>query len=124
MLRPGRLDKLLYVELPIASERAEILHTLCRSTPLAEDVHLEAIATDPRCEGFSGADLASLVREAGVAALRSTLYAKGTLQPMCSDSNDEQDTTTATSTRRLYINHDHFETAFSKVTPSVTKQVR
>ncbi|RKP26560.1 ribosome biogenesis ATPase RIX7 [Syncephalis pseudoplumigaleata] len=121
MLRPGRLDKLLYVELPVASERTEILRTLCRSTPLADDVRLETIAADPRCEGFSGADLASLVREAGVAALRSTLYAHGTLQPIDGrkkgGSGEGEDVATPAS--RLYISHSHFETAFGKVSPSL-----
>ncbi|KAG9306558.1 hypothetical protein G9A89_004755 [Geosiphon pyriformis] len=74
MLRPGRLDKLLYVELPTPSERYEILKTLTKKTPLAPDVDLKEIAENPLCEGFSGADLASLIREAAIAALRSTLY--------------------------------------------------
>ncbi|KAJ2793244.1 Ribosome biogenesis ATPase rix7, partial [Coemansia guatemalensis] len=38
MLRPGRLDKLLYVELPTSAERADILRTLSKKTPLAADV--------------------------------------------------------------------------------------
>jgi ribosome biogenesis ATPase len=109
MLRPGRLDKLLYVELPNASERYDILRTLARNTPLANDVSLERIAHDERCQGFSGADLASLLREAGVAALRQTLYANNTLNH--SAHVDE-----------LVIRAEHFETAFSKVTPSVTPQ--
>lgn len=52
MLRPGRLDKLLYVELPTAAERLDILKKLTKKTPLAENVVLEDIANDPRCEGF------------------------------------------------------------------------
>ena len=116
MLRPGRLDKLLYVELPVASERHEIMSTLCRHTPLAEEVSLEAVAADARCEGFSGADLASLIREAGVAALRSTLYANGTMQPV--PSYDSMSTVP-----RLSVKREHFEMAFRKVAPSVTKQV-
>ncbi|KAI9594932.1 P-loop containing nucleoside triphosphate hydrolase protein [Syncephalis fuscata] len=119
MLRPGRLDKLLYVELPVASERSEILRTLCRDTPLSNNVSLEHIAADIRCEGFSGADLASLVREAGVAALRSTLYAHGTLQPMTPTGDHA---TSTTSPIRIKVCGEHFEMAFRKVTPSVTKQ--
>ena len=52
MLRPGRLDKLLYVELPTASERYEILNTLAVQTPLADDVDLRRIAEDARCDNF------------------------------------------------------------------------
>jgi SpoVK/Ycf46/Vps4 family AAA+-type ATPase len=46
MLRPGRLDKLLYVPLPTESDRLEILKTACRKVPLAEDVDLTLIAKD------------------------------------------------------------------------------
>jgi len=70
MLRPGRLDKLLYVPLPPAEARADILRAASRKTPLAPDVSLDEIGRDPRCNGFSGADLAALVREAAVGALR------------------------------------------------------
>ena len=46
MLRPGRLDKLLYVPLPTKEDRFSILKTVCRSIPLAEDVDLKRIAVD------------------------------------------------------------------------------
>lgn len=76
MLRPGRLDKTLYIELPSADERFEILKTLTRAngTPLAQDVDLHAIACDDRCRNFSGADLSLLVREAGVFALKKKFF--------------------------------------------------
>ena len=73
MLRPGRLDKLLYVPLPPPDGRAAILKTLTRRTPLTPGLDVAAIAASARCEGFSGADLASLVREACVAALKGNL---------------------------------------------------
>jgi ribosome biogenesis ATPase len=74
MLRPGRLDKALYVDLPNQAERYSILNTLTRKTPLDSTVDLRIIAADERCDGMSGADLASLVREASVSALRSKFY--------------------------------------------------
>ena len=70
MLRPGRLDKTLYVDLPNASERYEILKTLTRQVPLHPDVSLTEVSEWEGCEGMSGADLAGVVREAGVDALR------------------------------------------------------
>jgi ribosome biogenesis ATPase len=51
MLRPGRLDKLLYVPLPTAKNRADIIGTLTRKTPLAPDVDVQAIAASDACEG-------------------------------------------------------------------------
>jgi ribosome biogenesis ATPase len=69
MLRPGRLETLLYVELPKPNERVDILRSLIRQRGvISED--LAAIASDPSCDNFSGADLESLVRKAGQHALR------------------------------------------------------
>mmetsp|Transcript_17259 Transcript_17259/g.40249 ORF Transcript_17259/g.40249 Transcript_17259/m.40249 type:complete len:336 (+) Transcript_17259:2-1009(+) len=73
MLRPGRLDKLLYVGLPKPDEREAILRTVAKKIPLGPDVDLKAVARDARLEGFSGADLASLIREAAMSAMRDVL---------------------------------------------------
>lgn len=70
MLRPGRLDKLLYVKLPSAPERASILRKHLRRTPLSSEVDVVALSNDPRGEGYSGADIAALCREATLQALR------------------------------------------------------
>ncbi|KAI9481670.1 MAG: P-loop containing nucleoside triphosphate hydrolase protein [Benjaminiella poitrasii] len=110
MLRPGRLDKLLYVELPTPGERLDILKKLSKKTPLGPDVSLEAIANDARCEGFSGADLASLVRESAVASLRSNFYASGVM--------DRE----AKTTEDIFVTQKDFDMAFTKVSPSVLPQ--
>ncbi|KAF2199078.1 AAA-domain-containing protein [Delitschia confertaspora ATCC 74209] len=68
MLRPGRLETLLYVELPSPSERVSILRALLLKTPINPD--LAFIAADEKCNDFSGADLGSLLRKAGQHALR------------------------------------------------------
>ncbi|CAH0518117.1 unnamed protein product [Peronospora belbahrii] len=105
MLRPGRLDKLLYVPLPQASARYQILKTIAAKCVMAPSVQLEAIASDPRCEGFSGADLNALVREAGITALRETDF-----------SNLETNATAV-----LGIEHHHFLASFDRVLPSVSR---
>ena len=77
MCRPGRLDKLLYVDLPSADERVEIIRTVTRNIPLGGSANRAAVEVIVRekCDGFSGADLSSLAREAGVIALRRTIGA-------------------------------------------------
>ena len=52
MIRPGRLDHQLFVALPSAAERTEILKTLTKKTPLAPDVDLDSIAHDARARNF------------------------------------------------------------------------
>ena len=70
MLRPGRLDKLLYVPLPDHNDRCSILETITKHLKLDKDIELEKINGDKRMEGFSGADIAALVREAQLHALK------------------------------------------------------
>ncbi|KAL1956977.1 hypothetical protein VTO42DRAFT_6466 [Malbranchea cinnamomea] len=68
MMRPGRLETLLFVNLPTEDERVDILRTLVRKMPIDFNEELEALARS--CEGFSGADLGSLLRRAGYSAIR------------------------------------------------------
>jgi ribosome biogenesis ATPase len=68
MLRPGRLETLLFVDLPGAEERVEILQTLVQDRGIEWFEGLGDVARS--CEGFSGADLGSLVRRAGYEAIR------------------------------------------------------
>jgi len=68
LLRPGRLDLILYVGPPDEKARLEILRITSKRMPLATDIDLEIIAQSTK--NFSGADLVALCREAGVHALR------------------------------------------------------
>lgn len=74
MLRPGRLGTSVFVDLPNADERVEILKALYKNAlPEAspeEVAHLEGVARDERCSEFSGADLENLRQAAGRAALK------------------------------------------------------
>lgn len=76
MLRPGRLDKPILVDLPTFEEKVEIFKTLTRKTPMAPDVDLEEILRDKRTERYSGADISALVREATTEALRTALRSR------------------------------------------------
>jgi ribosome biogenesis ATPase len=164
MCRPGRLDKLLYVDLPNPLERIKILRTLTKKTPLRrlsvttnestwknEDVDLTSeaehaaqdgvlwlchIAVDARCNGFSGADLAALVREASVLALRNQLRLRRDVLNSKEADGVRQRTPTidATSIKSnlvtfsmgapkanidVLVDVTHFEAALDKVQPSV-----
>jgi ribosome biogenesis ATPase len=106
MLRPGRLDKLLYVPLPTPEDRVSILKALSSNIALADDVDFEVIGMSTRANGYSGADCAALLREAGLAVLKEDTALDDSLQ-------DE---------RSLQICARHFDIAFNSVMPSVTKK--
>ena len=68
LLRPGRFDRRVILDLPDLADREQILNIHARKKPLAEDVNLHVIAE--RTPGFSGADLYSLMNEGAILAAR------------------------------------------------------
>ena len=68
LLRPGRFDRRVVLDLPDINGRVAILQVHCKGKPLGEDVDLERLAR--QTPGFSGADLANLVNEAAILAAR------------------------------------------------------
>ncbi|RDY08920.1 Peroxisome biogenesis protein 1, partial [Mucuna pruriens] len=71
LLRPGRLDRLLFCDFPSRHERLEILAVLSRKLQMANDIDLATIANIT--EGFSGADLQALLSDAQLAAVHDVL---------------------------------------------------
>ncbi len=68
LLRPGRFDRRVVLDLPDINEREEILKIHAANKPLSDDVDLRRVAE--RTSGFSGADLANLLNEAAILAVR------------------------------------------------------
>jgi len=68
LLRPGRFDRRVVLDLPDINDREEILKIHCQGKPLALDVALREVAE--RTPGFAGADLANVVNEAAILAAR------------------------------------------------------
>ena len=96
LLRPGRFDRQILVPAPDLESRLEILKIQTKSMPL-KDVDLKKIAAET--EGYSGADLESLVREAALDAMRENMKAK--------------------EVRKV-----HFEEGLKRVRGSMTKEVQ
>ncbi|MDJ0269861.1 MAG: CDC48 family AAA ATPase [Aigarchaeota archaeon] len=96
VLRPGRFDRLIFVPPPDEKSRLSILKIYTRRMPLTDDVNLEEIAS--RTEGYSGADLESLCREAALSALRRDIDAE-------------------------YVSKADFEEALNMVKPSISPQM-
>jgi transitional endoplasmic reticulum ATPase len=109
LLRPGRLDRHIHVPVPDEDARRAILEVHTREKPLAEDVDLDEIAS--RTDGFVGADIEALAREAAMAASREFVH---------SVAREE----VAESVGNVLITMEHFEEALDEVGPSVTDAVR
>jgi len=94
LLRPGRFDRIIYVPPPDYKARLEIFKVHTRRMPLADDVSLEELAR--ATEGYTGADIAAVCREAAITALRET-------------------------GKPTKVSMRHFKAAMSKVPPSLTQ---
>lgn len=114
MCRPGRLDKLLYIDLPSKQERTEILKTISAKLSKADGLDIDALGEEDRLEGFSGADLANWCREAGNAALKEELS-----RPVSAAGVDG-----VVVAPQIRITREHFLSALQKVSPSVSGQQR
>merc|ERR1719150_43944 len=106
LLRPGRLDQLIYIPLPDLPARQGILESTLKKSPIAPNVPLSFIAQ--KTEGFSGADLAEFCQRAAKAAIRDAIAAEE-----LKDGDDTMDDTSGEITRK------HFEEAFGGARRSV-----
>ncbi|MEM3407445.1 MAG: CDC48 family AAA ATPase [Nitrososphaerota archaeon] len=95
LLRPGRFDRVLYVPPPDEKARLQIFRIHTKEMPLAKDVSIEELAKIT--EGYTGADIEALCREAALTAARENIEAKE-------------------------INAKHFMEALKKVKPSVSTE--
>lgn len=119
MCRPGRFDKMLFVDLPNADERAEIMRTVSRNIPLGNNNNTYQVVEEmirSKCDGYSGADLAAVVREAGAAALKRVL---GLSQIHTSEDADDD-----MMMDEILITQADFERALAAVGPSVSPTQR
>ncbi len=109
LLRPGRFDRLIYVPPPDYKARVEILRIHTKGKPLSDDVDIEELAK--RTEGYTGADIASLVNTAALIALRE--HVEKYKDPKEAIKHKDE----------LKISMKHFEKAFEKVKPLGTKEM-
>ena len=73
LLRPGRLERRVFIEPPDAAARREILRAAGKSVPLSDDVDLDEVAAG--LDGYSAADCVALLREAALTAMRRSIDA-------------------------------------------------
>ncbi len=109
LLRPGRLDRHVHVPVPDEDARRAIFAVHTREKPLADDVDLDELASET--EGYVGADIEAVCREASMAATRQFIH---------SVDPDEA----ADSVGNVRVSREHFEQALDEVNPSVTAETR
>lgn len=115
LLRPGRLDQLIYIPLPDLPSRLSILRASLRKSPLARDVDLNYIANIT--EGFSGADLTEICHRAAKSAIRESIQAEAKIKAM-KELNPSYQTRGDPVPE---INRRHFEEALKGAVRSVSK---
>ena len=109
LLRPGRFDRLIFVPAPDEKARLEIFKVHTRRVPLASDVNLRELAK--KTEGYSGADIEALVREAALLAMRRIM----TELPVELVEEESEE-----FLEKLRVSRRDFEDALKKVKPSIT----
>ena len=109
LLRPGRLDRHVHVPVPDEEARRAIFAVHTRDKPLADDVDLDMLAAET--EGYVGADIEAVTREASMAASREFIQ-----------SVDPEEI--GESVGNVRVKAEHFEAALDEVTPSVTEETQ
>ncbi|XP_053672393.1 nuclear valosin-containing protein-like [Anopheles nili] len=118
VLRPGRLDKILYVGLPAKDDRVDILRALTKNRtqpPLADDVEFVRVAE--LTDGYTGADLAGLVRQASLQTLKDSIVA-------CGDEEHVGENAAQSNNDKLCltVRMAHFLEAIRNIKPSVNTE--
>src|SRR5216684_4015158 len=110
LLRPGRLDQLIYIPLPDEKSRFSILNAALRKSPVAPDVDLPFLARNTH--GFSGADLTEICQRAAKLAIRESIEAD--IRKAREREEDDEDDPVA------FITREHFEEAMKYARRSVS----
>ncbi len=107
LLRPGRIERHIYIPPPDKKSRIEIFKIHTRNMPL-DGVNIEELAE--KTEGYSGADIEAICREAGMLAVREAI------------SNLKEGKNIKEVAKKLKVNKKHFEEALKKIKPSLTEE--
>merc|ERR1712025_1480801 len=117
LLRPGRLDQLIYIPLPDAESRHSIFKASTRKTPIGDDVNFEKIANVTK--GCSGADIAEIVQRARKFALKMSIQnaVKRTKENPGDEAIEDE-----IALEKLTVDAMHFEEALKNTRKSVTQK--
>jgi transitional endoplasmic reticulum ATPase len=121
IIRPGRLDQLIYIPLPDLKSRIAIFKAALRKAPVDPNLNIEVLARST--QGFSGADIAEIVTSASKLAIREAILAteerKAKIESGEADEDDGQSNEVA---GKMLIGKSHFNFAMSRARRSVSEK--
>jgi transitional endoplasmic reticulum ATPase len=109
--RPGRFDREIEIGVPDKAGRYEVLQIHTRNMPLAEDVEMKRLSDVTH--GYTGADIASLCREAAMKALRRYIP----------EINLEEERIPPETLEKMVVKMDDFLSAYREITPTAMREV-
>merc|ERR1712157_364881 len=121
IMRPGRLDQLIYIPLPDYPSRVAIFKANLRKSPVANDVTFEQLAEVT--EGFSGADITEICQRAAKNAIRESIAAKIERNKRVDAGELTQEEADALPDTVPFITRQHFESSMSKARKSVSDDI-
>jgi len=124
IMRPGRLDQLIYIPLPDRESRISIFKANLRKSPISHDITFDQLADVT--EGFSGADITEICQRAAKNAVRDSIGANIERNARVESGELTQQECDALEDPVPFITREHFEASMSKarrsVTPDIVKQ--
>jgi transitional endoplasmic reticulum ATPase len=121
IMRPGRLDQLIYIPLPDRESRVSIFKANLRKSPIADDVRMEELADVT--DGFSGADITEICQRAAKNAIRDSITAGIERQKRVEAGELTQEEADALPDPVPFISRQHFEASMSKARRSVGPEI-
>lgn len=121
IMRPGRLDQLIYIPLPDLESRVSIFKAALRKSPIGDDVSIRQLAEVT--DGFSGADLTEICQRAAKNAIRDSITAQIERQKRVEAEELTQEEADALPDPVPVITSAHFEASMSKARRSVSPEI-
>lgn len=118
LIRPGRLDQLIYIPLPDKPSRVNVLKAVLRKSPIAPNINMEFLAE--LTDGFTGADITELCQRATKAAIRESIEAEEQRKALMKENPDGDQQMAEMEDPVPVITRKHFEEALAAARKSVT----
>lgn len=114
LLRPGRFDRILEVPIPDKEGRKKIISINLEKKPISAEVNIDKLVQET--DGFTGADISSLVNAAALSAIKEHISQKTKQADLINYEKNKDNTDKNISTKSLLISMKHFESALEKMT--------